>query len=542
MKIETTEGRFKPTPDGKAAAAENGMVTTAFPDATEAGIEMLRQGGNAVDAACAAALAVGVCEPQASGIGGQTMAILHLRGNTITIDGSTRAPSLAHISQFEQGDQSVGYRAATVPSTVAVLGYLNFRYGRLDWPDVMQPAIRIAREGYAITPLQHDLQERSLGKFLAIPSRSGANAFLKGGERPYEAGEVFKQPELAATLEHIAKNGPRSFYRGKIARRIDADMRANDGFLRADDLALMPWPVERPAIRRRYRGLSLVTLPPPAAGQTLLLVMMMLNHLPSRFLHRRSKEFYHFVAETFRKAFLQRQQRPFDPNTYPQELSERKLLSLGFARELAKSIRDEIDVRLPLIEPPAGPGETTHLSVMDGAGNAVGITQSVELVYGSKAAAEGLGFLYNNYMGAFEVKNPAHPFYLRPNGIPWTSVAPALVFNRNKLWLVTGSPGSERIFSTVSQFLIHLVDGRLSMDEAMRYPRFHCSIGGTISLEDERFDPNVVGYLEEMGYTIDRREPYAFYLGAIHAVMRCLTRDGFQGVAEVRRDGTAGGL
>ena len=412
MKIETTEGRFKPSPDGKAASAENGMVATAFPDATQAGIEMLRQGGNAVDAACASALALGVCEPQASGIGGQTMAILHLRGNTITIDGSTRAPSLAHISQFEQGDESVGYRATTVPSTIAVLGYLNFRYGRLDWPAVVQPAIRIAKEGYAITPLQQQLQERSLEKFLAIPSRSGARTFLKGGEAPYAAGEIFKQPELAATLEHIARNGPRSFYQGRIAKQIDADMRANDGFLRADDLALMPWPVERPAIRRRYRGLSIVTLPPPAAGRTLLLVMLMLNHLPSRFLRRRSREFYHFVAETFRKAFLQRQERPFDPNTYPQ-FPDRNTMNLAFAREQAKSIRDEIDVGLPLIDPPAGPGETTHLSVMDGAGNAVGITQSIELVYGSKATAEGLGFLYNNYMGAFEVKNPAHPFYLR---------------------------------------------------------------------------------------------------------------------------------
>ena len=540
MKVETTEGRFKPSPDGKAASAENGMVATAFPDATQAGIEMLRRGGNAVDAACAAALALGVCEPQASGIGGQTMAILHLRGNTVTIDGSTRAPSLAHISQFEKGDQFVGYRATTVPSTVAVLGYLNFRYGRLDWPDVVQPAIRIAKEGYTITPLQHELQGRSLEKFLALRSRSGARVFLKGGETPYEAGETFKQPELAATLEHIAKNGPRSFYQGRIAGQIDADMRANDGFLRADDLALMPWPVERPAIRRRYRGLSIVTMPPPSAGRTLLLVMLMLSHLPSRFLRRRSKEFYHFVAETFRKAFLQSLERPYDPNTYPQ-FPEMNTMSRAFAREQAKSIRDEIDVNLPLIEPPAGPGETTHLSVMDAAGNAVGITQSIELVYGSKAAAEGLGFLYNNYMGAFEVENPAHPFYLRPNGIPWTSVAPALVFDRNKLWLVTGSPGSERIFSTVSQFLIHLVDGRLSMDEAMRHPRFHCSIGGTISLEDERFDPNVVQYLEEMGYKIDRREPYAFYLGAIHAVLRCQTQSGFQGVAEVRRDGTAGG-
>ena len=541
MRVATSEGRFAPTDDHKAAAAENGMVATAFPDATQAGVEMLRQGGNAVDAACAAALALGVCEPQASGIGGQTMAILHLRGKTITIDGSTRAPSLAHIRQFEKGDHAVGYRASTVPSTIAVLGYLNFRYGKLDWPTVVQPAIRIAQEGYPITPLQHDLQDRSLEQFLSIPTRSGARYFLKEGKTPYGAGEIFKQPELAATLEHLAAHGPRSFYQGKIAQHIDADMRANDGFLRADDLALIPWPVERPALRRRYRDLSIVTLPPPAAGRTLLLVLLMLSHLPSRFLRSRSKESYHFIAETFRKAFLQRRERPFDPNTYPQ-FPDKKMINRKFAKELAKSIRDDMDIHLPWIDPPEGPGETTHLSAMDAEGNAVGITQSIELVYGSKAAAAGLGFLYNNYMDAFEVKNPAHPFYLRPNGVPWTSVAPALIFHDDKLWMVTGSPGSERIFSTVSQFLVHCVDGRLSMDEAMRHPRFHCSIGGKLSIEADRFDPTVVSYLENMGYKVVRREPYAFYLGAIHAVLKCQTRSGFQGVAEVRRDGTAGGL
>ncbi len=541
MKISTSEGRFAPTADHKAAAAENGMVATAFPDATQAGVEMLRQGGNAVDAACAAALALGVCEPQASGIGGQTMAILHFQGKTITIDGSTRVPSLGHIDQFQKGERFVGYRATTVPSTIAVLGYLNFRYGKLDWPTVLQPAIRMAKEGYRITPLQHDLQDRVLEQFSRPQSSAGAAYFLKEGKTPYGANELFKQPDLAATLEHLALHGARSFYQGEIARQIDADMRAHDGFLRADDLALIPWPIERPPLRRRYRDLSMATLPPPAAGRTLLLVMLMLGHLPSRFLRSRSKESFHFIAETFRKAFLHRRDRPYDPHTFAQ-IPDKKTISRKFARELAKSIRDDIDPSLPLIDPPEGPGDTTHLSVMDAEGNAVGITQSIELVYGSKAAAAGLGFLYNNYMNALEIKNPEHQYYLRPNATPWTSVAPVLVFHDDRLWMVAGSPGSERIFSAVSQFLIHMVDGRMSMDEAMRHPRFHCSIGGKVSIEADRFPPELSEYLERKGYKIDRREPYSYYLGAIHAALKCQTRSGFQGVAEVRRDGTAGGL
>ncbi|NIR52381.1 gamma-glutamyltransferase [candidate division KSB1 bacterium] len=541
MKLENIENRFEATSDGKCAFAEGGMVATAFPEATQAGVEMLRKGGNAIDAACAAALVLGVCEPQASGVGGQSMAILHTQGKTIAIDGSTRVPSLAHISHFMNGDRLLGYRATTVPSTVTVLGYLNFHYGELEWPEILQPAIRIAKEGYLITRLQHDLQMRELEKFFEIPSRSGARYFLKKGNRPYEVGERFVQSDLANLLQHLAEHGPHSFYRGKIARQIDEDMRANDGFLRKDDLALIPRPIERIPLKRRYRDIIVHTMPPPAAGRTLLLVLLMLNHLPSRFLRSGSPESYHFIAETFRKAFLQRRERPYDPNTYPQ-IPEKKMINRAFAEELAKTIRDTIDAELPWLEPPMGAGDTTHLSVMDAQGNAIGITQSIELAYGSKAAANGLGFLYNNYMNALENKKPGHPFYLRPNAIPWTSVAPAIVFHKDTPWMVVGSPGSSRIYSAVSQFLVHVIDGRQPICEAMRRPRFHCSIGGTISLEADRFDPEIIHYLADMGYKIDRRRPYSFYLGAIQAALRCKTRDGFQGVAEIRRDGMAAGL
>lgn len=540
MDIARIEGNFQATSDQKCAIAKGGIVATAFPEATQAGIEILSRGGNAVDAACAAALALGVCEPQASGVGGQSMAILHIQGKTIAIDGSSRVPSLAHLSRVDRADQRTGYRATTVPSTMAVLGYLNFWYGRLDWPTILEPAIRIAQGGYRITQLQRDLQIRELENFLKIPSRSGARYFLKEGTEPYQVGDRFVQPDLARLLEHLADHGPRAFYQGEIAQRIDEDMKTNDGFLRADDLALIPWPIERRPLKRRYRDVTVMTLPPPAAGRTLLLVLLMLNHLPSCFLCDGSPESYHFLAETFRKAFLQRKDRPYDPNTYPQ-VNDKKMLNRDFARALAQSIRDTIDPDLPLVEPPLDEGDTTHLSAIDAEGNAIGITQSIELAYGSRAAAEGLGFLYNNYMLALDTKNPSHPYYLRPNAIPWTSVAPAIVFYKNQPWLVVGSPGSERIFSTISQFLVHLIDGGLSMDEAMTSPRLHPSIGGKISIEADRFDSTVISYLEKLGYKIRRREPYSFYLGAIQAAMKCQTRKGFQGVAEIRRDGTAGG-
>lgn len=542
MKLEKIENRFQPREDGKSATARKGMVSTAFPEATQAGVEMLGAGGNAVDAACAAALALCVCEPQASGIGGQSSAILHINGKVVCVDGSSRVPSLAHRDHFSSDDLLVGHRASTVPSTVAFLGYLNFRYGRLSWRQILAPAIRIARNGYAITPLQSHLQKRELKLFQKPKCEWGAHYFLKNGTTPYKPGDRFVQKDLAALLEHLAYNGPKSFYQGDIAELIDKDMRAHDGFLRKEDLAYIPWPVERRAIKRRYRKTQVYTCPPPTSGRTLLLVLQMLNNLPSKFIRHRSPESYHFIAETFRKAMMNHKERPYDPNIYPQLPDDKRILTRDYARHLSSTIRNVIDPSLPLAEPFQTGQDTTHLSVMDEDGNAAGITQSIERVYGSHAAAEGLGFIYNNYMSALEVEDPSHPYYLRPGAVPWSSIAPLMVFYQKQPWMVAGSPGSDRIFSTLSQFLTHIIDGNLPIDEAMIRPRMHCTIGGTLYYEKERFPKDIIKYLKGAGYKLNSKDPWSFYLGAVHAVVKTQTGEGFQGVAEIRRDGTAQGL
>jgi gamma-glutamyltranspeptidase/glutathione hydrolase len=343
-------------------------------------------------------------------------------------------------------------------------------------------------------------------------------------------------------LELVAHRGIEAFYQGDVAEQIGADMSANGGFLRADDLALIPWPIERKPLARRYRKLLVKTMPPPGAGRTLLLVLMILNNLESKFLGQRSPSRYHFLAEALRKAFLQRLDRPFDPATFPQ-MCEKKMLSRELARQLALTIADDMDATLPLEDPIAAEiGETTHFSVMDAEGNVVSMTQSIELAYGSKAAADGLGFLYNNYMLALELDNPAHPYYLRPNAVPWSTAAPTIVFRNGEPWIAVGSPGSERIFSTLGQFLVRVVDGWDPICRAMIEPRFHCSIGGRLNLEADRFDPEVIGRLRQLGYKIREREPFAFYLGCVQAVLKRQTGPGFQAVADVRRDGVAAGL
>jgi len=241
MDVGKIEKSFEP--DGiKFSESKEFMVSTAFPEATQAGIEIFRQGGNAVDAAVASALALAVCEPQGSGIGGQTMMLIHIGKKVIAIDGSSRAPSLAHVSAIYEEDKGVGYRATTVPSTLAVLGYVQRKYGKLPWATVVEPAIRIAYEGYKITKLQHELQKRELENFKKVPSFSGGKYFLKEG-KSYNIGDIFKQPDLGKLLEDVARYGFEYFYQGKPAKMIDADMRENGGLLRYDDLALIPLPI-----------------------------------------------------------------------------------------------------------------------------------------------------------------------------------------------------------------------------------------------------------------------------------------------------------
>lgn len=525
---------------GKFGRAEKGIVVTAFDEATRAGVEMLERGGNAVDAACAASMALCVCEPQSSGLGGQGMAIVHINGKTIALDGSSRIPSLTHISNIQGHEQSLGYKAATVPSIPALIGYLHLQYGRLNWAEILEPAIHIAMDGYRISPLQRRHQEESLSSFLLPEGQAAARYFLKDGASPYDVGDIFIQKDLGQLLSILATEGPRSFYLGKIAQQIDEDMRANGGFIRAEDLAFIPWPVERKPMRRNYRDVNICTIPPPAAGRDLMLVLQMLNHVDPAFISELTPHSAHVLAETFRRSLLQRHQHPVRPALYNQA-EDRTLGSASFAAKLIKSIRSTIDPDLPLHEPRSFGNHTTHLSVMDDEGNAVGLSQSIESVYGSRTAADGLGFLYNNYVTAMETKDPGHPYYLRPNVVPWSSVAPTILFHNDEPWMTLGSPGSERIFSTMTQFIIHIIDGNKSMVDAVKLPRLHCSMGGEVSLEADRFSPEIVSHFEQLGYRVDKRGPYSHYLGAIYAAMRCQSKKEFQGIAEVRREGSVAG-
>jgi gamma-glutamyltranspeptidase/glutathione hydrolase len=496
------------------------MIATAHHRATEAGVEILMSGGNAIDAAVAAAFALGVCEPTASGLGGQTMMMIYHAesGRTIALDGSSRAPNRATREAVRGRPKTVGYSAATVPSTYALE-----TYGTLNLTHVLEPAIRLAEEGYVVSDLQYRLARRELK---SLKANTAAPLFLRDGRRPYPAGTLHKQPELAQTLRRLAERGVRDFYDGEVAQAIDRDMAANGGLIGLDDLAQVPRPLERGPLHCRYGPYRVLTFPLPGAGRTLVEMLHVYQRLPARLRDIDTPEGAVALAHAIRQAFRDRRDRPFDPNFYTQ-INQKKMLSLTYAKTLAQKIAEDVDTR----------GDTTHLSAMDQQGNVVALTQSIQSVYGSFCASPELGFLYNDYMDAFEYDDMSHPYYLRPNAVPWASVAPTIVFRGTEPWLAIGSPGSERITPSILQVLVRLQ--KQSPLAAVDAPRLHCSIAGKVSLEAPRMSDEIPHMLEQHGFEVDPREPYSFYLGCVQLVMRKQGR--LTGVADPRRDGSAGG-
>ena len=522
--IEPTVVRV-PQPQ-RIAASPNGMVATAHYRATEIGVQMLEKGGNAVDAAVAAAFSLGVCEPHASGLGGQTMMLFYAAGDdrVIALDGSSRAPNRAVMELFvDKSLRRRGHIASTVPSTLATLGYALDRYGTFSLPQVLEPVIHLAREGYQVTALQHELQRRDLK---ALKANNGGAFFLRNGERPFPVGSVFRQPILAKTLQHIASKGIEDFYTGEIAETIHNDMKKNRGLIQKDDLAQIPYPIERDPVGCRFGNLYVHTMPPPGAGRALIEILNILRRFPAKERSLDSPGGALHLAETMRRAQLDRRDRPFDPAFYPQ-VQDRRMLSNDYAKLVADQIRTRVETS----------GETTHLSVIDRHDNVVSLTQSIERVYGAKVVCPELGFLYNNYMSAFEYDDISHPYYLRPNGVPWASVAPTIIFRAKKPWLAIGSPGSERIVSTIAQVILRLA--YQSPFDAVAAPRMHCSFSGKVSLEAAHMRSDIPELLKKRGFAIDVREPMSFYLGCVQMVLH--ENGEFIGVADPRRDGSAQG-
>jgi gamma-glutamyltranspeptidase/glutathione hydrolase len=502
------------------------MVATAHHRATDIGAQVLEEGGNAIDAAVACAFALGVCEPAASGLGGQTMMIVYHADSRrkIALDGSSRAPYAAAPGSLSHAEMRRGYAASTVPSTPAVLAYALENFGTRDLGSILTPIIELAENGYKVSPLQRALTRRERPY---LKKTSAARFFLIEERKSPPVGYRLKQPALAETLRRIARRGVEDFYSGSIAHAIVSDMKKNGGLIKAEDLAQIPWPIERRPITGRFGAARVFTMPPPGAGRTLIEMLNIISYLKPHEYDPDTPRGATILAGIIQQAFLDRKDRPYDPSFYPQ-VDERRMLDPEYAKRVARKVRKQAPLH----------GETTHLSVMDREGNVVTLTQSIESVYGSCVVHPELGFLYNNYMSAFEYKDISHPYCMRPGAVPWASVAPTIVFHGRRPWLAIGSPGSDRITPSILQVLIRLANN-YSLYEAIEAPRLNCLLNGTVSIEGARMHPGVAAGLEQAGYRVKVRDPYAFYMGCVQAVMREGRQ--FHGVADPRRDGAAGG-
>ena len=512
--------------------APHAIVTSVHELASRAGVEILHTGGNAVDAAVATGFALAVVHPQAGNLGGGGFMLLRFAdGKTRFIDFREKAPFAAAENMYldaqgnvipESNKESsvVGYRAIGVPGTVAGLVYAEKQYGKLSIEKVMAPAIKLARDGFALA--YEDTQDLKKDKYLAEFPES-KRIFLRDGNL-YEPGEVFKQPELAHTLERLAKD-PDTFYHGAMAHELAAAIQKGGGLVTAKDLAAYEVR-EREPIRGSYRGYDIISAPPPSSGGVALIeILNILEGFDLAKLGNRSADAIHLEVEAFRRAFYDRADFLGDPDFTKVPVAQ--LID----KKYAAAWRDSIDPNhatpsKDLKRPSFGelervaqsypaairePQNTTHYSVVDADGNAVSVTTTLNDSFGSRVTAEGLGFLLNDEMDDFTSKQGVPNTYgliqgptnaISPGKRPLSTMTPTIVLKDGKIFLVLGSPGGSRIVTIVANILIGVVDFSLDIQEAVNAPRFHHQwLPDQIFVED-RLSPDTMNILRSKGHKV----------------------------------------
>lgn len=530
--------------------ARHGMVVAANPLAAEAGLETLRMGGNAIDAAVATAFALNAAEPFASGLGGGGFMVLYLaRSRKVTIiNYREKAPQGAWPSMFkEKGEEESRWWRSTglavaVPGAPAAWDLALRRYGTLTLAQVARRAIEIAEQGFPVSQTFSDINKDEYEKLAA--NLEEGSCYLKEGF-PYEPGDFFRNPELAQTFRLLAEKGVHEFYRGDIARRIVAAVQARQGVLTLEDLASYAAEEVEP-LRGIYKNFTLVTAPPPASGGLHLIQLLNIaENWPLRQWGHNSPAYIHHLSEALRFIFADRERYLGDPDFVSVPVAA--LLSKKYAAALASSILPDRTIGSyppgAFEENVAEPGNTTHLCVVDREGNIVSLTQSINDFFGSGIVPEGTGFLLNNQMADFA--SDPHSVNAPASGHrPVSSMGPLILFDRNEPFLVLGSPGGTRIFSSLAQIILNIIEFGMSLDEAIEAPRFFSySVEGKprpISVES-RLSEATLAELRRLGHEVRLREAYDKYFGGAQGIMILRAKKILSGGADSRRDGWGAG-
>ena len=499
--------------------ADRGMVVSSNFRASQVGREILRAGGNAVDAAVATGFALAVTHPSAGNIGGGGFMVVRFPdGNATAIDFREKAPLSAHARMFldQAGEYSRAihhnsHLAVGVPGTVAGFAKAQAAYGKLPWERVVEPAVDLAGEGFVLTRALAGSMARIVEGYPQYPATVAA--FSNGGV-PFAAGEVFRQPDLAATLARIMRHGHDGFYRGETARLLAAEMRRGGGMITEADLARYE-AKERTPVRGTYRGYDILGMPPPSSGG--IAVVQMLNILEGYDLGamgHNSAEYIHHLTEAMRLAFRDRASLVADMDFV--DVPAERLTSKAYAAELRDGIdvaragaSAPSDVELPL---PYESQETTHFSVVDADGMAVSVTYTLEQGYGSKIVVPGAGFLLNNEMGDFNA-NPGlttvdgligtEPNTARPEQRMLSSMTPSILARDGELVAVIGSPGGRTIINSVLQVILNIVEFDMNIQEAVDAKRLHHQwLPDRIRIEAGGVTAQTVRELTDMGHTV----------------------------------------
>lgn len=543
--IYSLKDRFQPE------TAQNGMVASQEAVASRVGVDILKKGGNAVDAAIATGFALAVTLPRAGNLGGGGFMMIHLAdsGDTKALDYREMAPAAAFKDMFlgedgEPDNQKSRFSglAVGVPGTVAGFAEAFEKHGsgKLTWAELVAPAIDLAENGIEVTPDLAASLTASAKRLLQDPAT--AAIFYKTGGLPFVPGETLKQTDLAATLKLIADKGAAGFYTGEVAEKIAQKVTASGGGMTTEDLAGYK-PVWRNPVVGSYHGYEIASMPPPSSGGVhIVQILNMLQGYPLAEYGPNSADSIHVMAETMRRAYADRSKYLGDPDFV--DVPVKGLTDPAYAAELVKSIKMDVATPSEEVKPgdpfPYESNQTTHYSVVDKDGNAVSNTYTLNFSYGVGLTADGTGVLLNNELDDFSAKPGVPNAYGLIGGTanaveggkrPLSSMSPTLVFKDGKLFLATGSPGGSRIITTTLQIILNVVDHGMNIAEATAAPRIHNQwLPDEIRIE-EGLSPDTIRLLEARGHKVEVKNA----MGSTQSIM--LVDGVLAGASDPRRPG-----
>jgi gamma-glutamyltranspeptidase/glutathione hydrolase len=526
--------------------ARHGIVAATNQLAARVGVEVLQRGGNAIDAAIAVAFALAVTHPSAGNLGGGGFMMIRLQnGKTTAIDYREMAPAAATRDVYldqngnlikGEGGSLLGYRAAGVPGTVRGMELALKRYGsgKISWAQLIEPARKLAMNGF---PVSHSLAMALSKKKPQFELYEDSRKIFLNNGKLYREGEVLRQPELAAALARLQRNGARDFYEGKTAQLIGADMKRHNGLITLADLKGYV-AKEREAVRGSYRGFEVITMAPPSSGGVILIEMLnILEGYDLKQMGAASADRYHFMAEAMRRAYADRAEYLADADFANVPVSG--LIDKNYAKKLRATInpdRASTSAEIRFGDPPgAESGSTTHFTIVDAEGNAVANTYTLNDSYGSKVVAKGTGFLLNNEMDDFAAKPGTANLYgliqgernaIAPRKRPLSAMTPTFVLRRDgSLWFALGSPGGATIINTVLQIITNIIDYDMNLQQAIDAPRIHNQwLPDEVVYEPYALSEDTLRILRSRGHTVRIRSDAGWsdgdgYMGDAAGVM-----------------------